>query len=77
MENQNSLLHLPNHETKKERLQEVLDQMMDSLPVHIRTMARTLGGNYLALFQQLPDSETDNFILKIKEFIDYVEHGHH
>ena len=75
MDNQN-LLNLPNHETKKERLQEVLDQMMGSLPPHIRTMARTLGGNYLALFQQLPDSETDVFIQKIKEFIDYVEHGH-
>ncbi|PEM55838.1 hypothetical protein CN611_13275 [Bacillus wiedmannii] len=68
-----------NKESKQERLQLVVDQVVDSLP----TTVRLLAGSYLNSFRQVLESEQhdidgniDAALSRLREYIDYIQYGH-
>ncbi|AGT13367.1 hypothetical protein O144_gp08 [Bacillus phage Wip1] len=68
-----------NKGSKQERLQLVVDQVVDSLP----TTVRLLAGSYLNSFRQVLESEQqdidgniDNALSRLREYIDYIQYGH-
>lgn len=71
-------IQLPEHpaETKQERLEQVLNLVVDRLPFQVKILA----GTFLPSFRQalLSDEFEDNIdggLERAKEVIDYVQHG--
>jgi hypothetical protein len=69
------LNQLPNHSSKKDRLEELVNRMLEQTPGPQKMLIRTLAGNYMNLFLALEESKIDEFLQMIKGFIDYVEYG--
>lgn len=73
-----NLFNLPETpgETKQERLEQVLDMVVDKLPFQ----AKLLAGTFLPSFRQALlsndfDENIDGGLEKLKEVIDYVQNG--
>lgn len=71
-------IKLPDHpaETKQERLEQVMDQVVDALPFQVKLLA----GGLLTSFRQalLTNEFEDNIdggLERMKEVIDYVQYG--
>lgn len=64
-------------QTKAERLQQVLDNLLEKLeiPIYLKPMLNSLVTNSTQSFQQLQDSDVDELLGYVKEQIHYVEHG--
>lgn len=68
---------LPHHETKKERMVEVANQLLSNLPIHVKFMAEPFLQSFLQLDQDIDDDTFKEALEKLRGVIDYVEHGHH
>lgn len=68
---------LPQRETKKERLVEVANQLLSQLPIHVKYMAEPFLQSFLQLDQDIDDDTFKEALEKLRDVIDYVEHGHH
>lgn len=68
---------LPHHETKKERMVEVANQLLSNLPIHVKFMAEPFLQSFLQLDQDIDDDTFKEALEKLRGVIDYVDHGHH
>lgn len=70
-----NLLELTPAPTKNERLNQVIETMVDKLPPTVKPMVQMMGASYLTSVRQLQDSDIDSFIEQIRGVMDYVEFG--
>lgn len=58
--------------TKIDRLQNVLNQIQDQLPLTVRAMLTTMGFSD-KLLSDLDEEKVDNLIEKLYEILDYID----
>lgn len=62
-------------ENKKERLKNLVLEMLEELPQPIASMSLVYRSLVLQLIDNLTDEQMTNIVDKVKELIDYVEGG--
>ena len=65
--------------SKKERAQEVISELTESLlqtaPPMLKSMFPLLSMQFLPSFEQVPEGEIDSLIDHIRDRLDYIESG--
>ena len=56
--------------TKKQRMSEVMGQLLQNLPIQFRGMALSLSRPYV---EKMEEEQLDAFIVTIRKFADYIE----
>ena len=61
--------------TKKERAQEVLNDLLNLAPPMVRNLVPLLSTQFLPSFDQVPDEDIDQLLDTIRDKLDYIETG--
>lgn len=60
---------------RKQRIAEVIEELMNQLPFHLRTMARGFCPDCLRLLEDIDEEVIDNYINIVHSKLDYIENG--
>lgn len=60
---------------RKERIAEVMNMVMDLLPMSMKLLVQGFCPNFLPLLEGLTDEEIDHYIEVVEDHLNYIKNG--